>query len=58
MRPIIKFPDKISHKKQLDFFNYLNLLNYFKKNDKKIIAPELNDLYRLYNFLSDFINSF
>jgi hypothetical protein len=51
MRRIIKFPDKISHKKQLDFFNYLNLLNYFKKNDKKIIAPELNDLYRLYQFI-------
>lgn len=47
----LKFPKNISRDKQIKFFKKLKLSLILKNKNKKIIPPDLNDLYRLYQFI-------
>ncbi len=47
----LKFPKNLSKKKQIKFFKDLNLYKYLNNKNAKIIPPDLNDLYRLYQFI-------
>ena len=47
----LKFPKNLSQNKQIKFFKDLDLYKHLKNNNTKIIQPDLNDLYRLYQFV-------
>ena len=51
MKKYLKFPKNLSKKKKIKFFKDLNLYKYLNNKNTKIISPDLNDLYRLYQFI-------
>ena len=52
IKKFVKFPKDISHKKIKDFFGKKKLANLISlSNRRPLNKPELNDLYRLYQFV-------